>query len=178
MRCDMTSLTIDEHDIGDLNGRVALIIGGTAGIGLHAAKLLVEKHASVFVAGRNEPTEPEWDRAKMQYVRCDVSDWSSLRHAFDEVHRVDMVFANAGILPPEELLHDTFDDHGALIEPKYPAIDVNIRGVLNTVKLAVNAFRRQKSPGSIVITTSSVAYAPELALPTHGAVKSFVRCLD
>lgn len=81
-----------------------------------------------------------------------------------------MVFANAGISEQKSFLTDTFDA-GLLQEPDYTVLDVNVRAVMNTVKLAWVAMKQQSTGGSIVVTTSATAYAPEQSLPVYSAGK-------
>lgn len=84
---------------------------------------------------------------------------------------VDMVFANAGISEDKSFFQDVIGRNGELQEPSYEILDVNVRAVFNTVKLAWSTMRRQESGGSIVITTSATAYAPEQSLPIYSAAK-------
>lgn len=86
-----------------------------------------------------------------------------------------MAFANAGISETENFLEDKFDDDGSLLEPNYRLLAVNFRAVLNVVKLSYRAMKGQETGGSIVITSSATAYAPEHVLPIYSAVKSAVR---
>lgn len=54
-------------------------------------------------------------------------------------------------------------------------LDVNLRGVVNVVKLAWWSMKRHGVAGSIVLTASATAYAPEQSLPVYAASKSGVR---
>ena len=114
----------------------------------------------------------------MEYMKCDVTSWTQLRAAFDRLGQIDMLFANAGISEGESFLEDRFDSHGILLEPTYEVLDVNLRAVLNVVKLGYRAMKGRLEGGSIVITASSTAYAPELGLPVYSAVKSAVSCTE
>ena len=120
----------------------------------------------------NPPDSQQWLlETGSEYIHCDVTSWTDLRHAFNSLKHVDKVFANAGISEHNNFLEDIVDSDGALREPSYEVLDVNVRAVFNTVKLAWSAMRRQKSGGSIVITTSATAYAPEQSLPVYSASK-------
>ena len=83
--------------------------------------------------------------------------------------------SNAGVSEETDYLADASDDHDELLEPTYGVLDVNLRGVLNFTKLAVSHFRRRRHAGSIVITSSATAYAPEQSLPVYSASKLAVR---
>lgn len=116
---------------------------------------------------------------------------------------IDIAIANAGIVETSNFLDDVVDSAGVLQEPKYEVVDVNFRAVLNFVKLAVRRMRRvdgrksedneainketrggeggdQKEEGekgkwgSIVIVSSSTAFAPEQSLPVYSATKAAV----
>src|ERR1700686_2894676 len=90
--------------MGKLEGKVAVITGGTEGIGLAAAKLFVKEGAYVFVTGRRPK---ELDEAARELgdnatgVRGDVARLADLDRLYETVARVkgriDIVFANAGV---------------------------------------------------------------------------------
>ena len=122
----------------------------------------------------DEPTEPQ---PELHFHRCNVASWEELRALFDSVGPVDYAFANAGVSEETNYFADTFDDQGNLLEPTYQVLDVNLRGVLNFVKLAWSTMRKHKIEGSIVITTSATAYAPEQSLPVYAAGKAAVQSL-
>lgn len=86
-----------------------------------------------------------------------------------------MVFANAGMSEADELLKDVTDPEGFLAEPEYRVLDVNFRAVLNVIKLSYRVMKRQEEGGSIVLTSSATAYAPERCLPVYSATKLAVR---
>jgi NAD(P)-dependent dehydrogenase (short-subunit alcohol dehydrogenase family) len=91
--------------------------------------------------------------------------------AFQYAERVDVAVANAGVSEEADYFADTFDEAGALVEPAYGVLDVNLRGVLNFTKLAISSMRRLHVSGSIVITSSATAYSPEHSLPVYSAAK-------
>lgn len=109
-------------------------------------------------------------------MRCDVTVWTELRSAFLVIGRIDMVFANAGISETELFLPDAarVDGEGLLLEPTYPILDVNLKSVLNVIKLSWNVMKDQKEGGSIVLTASSTAYAPEVGVPLYSTLKAAV----
>ena len=115
----------------------------------------------------------------MVYKRCNVTVWTELSGTFLEIGPIDMVFANAGISENEPFLLDDFpvDTDGRPLEPTYPVLDVNLRSVLNIIKLSWSVMKGQKEGGSIVLTASSTAYAPEIGIPLYSALKSAVGLL-
>ena len=90
---------------------------------------------------------------------------------FDAVGPVDFAFANAGVSEETNYFADVLDAEGELQEATFSVLDVNLRGVLNFVKLAWSTMRKHNIQGSIVITTSATAYAPEQSLPVYAAGK-------
>ncbi|KAI0390648.1 hypothetical protein F5Y17DRAFT_49232 [Xylariaceae sp. FL0594] len=186
----MATLSISDDDIPDLAGKVALITGAGSGIGLAAARLMARRGARVYILDlrpphaetipkpvAGEPVLPDG----ATFIACDVTRWAELRAGFEqciaECQRIDIAIANAGISEEHDYFQDRLGDEGELLEPPHGVIDVNFRSVVNFVKLAVFHFRNQKRAGhlrdggSIVITSSATAYAPEHNLPVYSASK-------
>lgn len=86
-----------------LDGKVALVTGGTSGIGLATAKSFIAEGDYVFITGRRQP---ELEAAvgaigeNITGIQSDVSNMADLDHLFAEIKqkqgRLDVVFANAG----------------------------------------------------------------------------------
>jgi NAD(P)-dependent dehydrogenase (short-subunit alcohol dehydrogenase family) len=159
-----------------LNGKVAVITGGSSGIGLASAKLFVEEGAHVYITGRRQA---ELDKAvaaigrnvtAVQGDAASLEDLDRLYRLVRETHgHVDVVFANAGLVE-----HQTID----AVTPEHfdKTFDLNVRGVLFTVQKALPLMSQG---GSIILTASIVAVK---GLPAHGvygatkaAVRSFAR---
>ncbi|ROV87859.1 hypothetical protein VSDG_09544 [Cytospora chrysosperma] len=137
----------------------------SSGIGLATAKLLLGKGATVHNIDQNEPDdeqEPDWvDWEEFHTHQADVTDWSAMLQIFESIKHIDYVFANAGVSDVgRNFLDDHFDHDGQLLEPLsiYKVLDVNLRAVLNTIKLAHHKMRKSKTQGSIVITGGSAGY--------------------
>ena len=155
-----------------------LHLGGASGIGLAATNILTSKGARTYVLDLNPPTAPDTLPENAIFIRCNTTSWSDLRSAFKTAGCVDIAIANAGISEERDYFADTFDAEGELEEPKYGVLEVNYRGVLNFVKLAISAMRKKaEKGGSIVITASATAYAPECSLPVYSSTKSAVSSL-
>jgi NAD(P)-dependent dehydrogenase (short-subunit alcohol dehydrogenase family) len=120
-----------------LNGKVAVITGGNSGIGLATAKRFVKEGAYVFITGRRQA---ELDAAvsligkNVTAVQGDVSNLDDLDRLYEVVRkvkgRVDIVFANAGVVDPVSLTEstsETFDRH----------FNLNARGAYFTVQKAL-----------------------------------------
>ena len=83
---------------------------------------------------------------------------------------------STSLLPAQEsaksdYLVDGFTSEGALEEPKYQVLDVNLRAVLNFAKLSLSKFKRQEPGSRLVLTSSATAYIPEQSLPVYSATK-------
>ena len=109
--------------------------------------------------------------AGIEFTACNVTLWSELCAIFERIGHIDMVFANAGVSEEVDYFEDKFDENGQLQEPRYAVVEVNVRAVLNIVKLSLRAMRKQATGGSIVLTASATAYAPEQSLPVYSALK-------
>jgi NAD(P)-dependent dehydrogenase (short-subunit alcohol dehydrogenase family) len=114
--------------MGRLEGKTALITGGTSGIGLATAKQFVSEGAYVFITGRRDPelasAVKEMGR-NVTGVRGDVSNLDDLDHLFEQIKRekskLDIVFANAGVA--------TYSPFGKITEEHYDSIfNINVKG--------------------------------------------------
>src|ERR1700742_2914443 len=137
-----------------LNGKVAVITGGTTGIGLAAAKLFVREGAYVFITGRRQK---ELDEAVKEIgsnvtgVQGDVAKLADLDRLYEIVkakRRIDIVLANAGIAEfslLESITEEHFDN----------LFNTNVKGTLFTVQKALPLL----NDGSSIILNGSVASA-------------------
>jgi NAD(P)-dependent dehydrogenase (short-subunit alcohol dehydrogenase family) len=164
--------------VGKLADKVAVITGGTTGIGVATAERFVEEGATVVVTGNN-PERVRSAQARLGEnalcVIADVRSVSSLRTAFAEIHRqlggIDVLFANAGIsraVPFEQVTETDFDEQMA----------VNARGVFFTVQAASPYLRK----GASVILCSSINARVgwkdmSVYSASKAAVRSFARTL-
>ena len=159
-----------------LDGKIALVTGGTSGIGLATAKRFVDEGVQVFITGRREPelaaAVNEIGR-NVTGIQGDVSKMTDLDRLFAQIKqaagRLDIVFANAGIAKYAAL--------GAITEELYQSIfDINVKGVLFTVQKALPFL----SEGASIILNSSIVGSKGLAMnsvysATKAAVRSFAR---
>src|ERR1700720_3600386 len=97
-RCRSDSTPSRRNSMGKLEGKIALITGGTSGIGLATAKQFVSEGAYVFIVGRHES---ELSAAIQAVGRNVTGVRGDLDRLFDRIQRdegrLDIVFANAGV---------------------------------------------------------------------------------
>jgi len=162
--------------MGKLHGKVAVITGGTTGIGLATAHLFVKEGAHVFITGRRQTVLDQAVRAignNVTGVQGDVANLSDLDRLYETVQaggrRIDVVFANAGIgefLSLGNITEDHFDK----------LFDTNVKGTLFTVQKALPLLN---DGASIILTGSvgSVKGTPGFWVygATKAAIRNFVR---
>jgi len=73
--------------------------------------------------------------------------------------KIDHVFANAGIGSSTSLLEEDVDDKGNLLPPKLNTINVNLVGVMYTVKFGIHYLRKNPCGGSIVMAASAASFS-------------------
>jgi len=163
-----------------LEGKVAVITGGSSGIGLATAQQFISEGAYVFIAGRRQS---ELDTAVRQIgknnnvtgVQGNVSNLADLDRLYDTVKqqkgRIDVLFANAGIIELAPI--------GSITESHFDKIfNVNVKGLLFTVQKALTLFQ-DGDGGSIVLTGSiggSKGYeGSSVYSATKAAIRSFAR---
>jgi short-subunit dehydrogenase involved in D-alanine esterification of teichoic acids len=132
-----------------LKGKIAVITGGSSGIGLATAQRFVDEGAFVFITGRRQS---EVNNAIKEIgknvtgIQGDVSNLEDLDHLYDTVNqekgRIDILFANAGVMDSASL--------GSITEDHFDKIfNVNVKGLLFTVQKALPLFQEG---GSIILT--------------------------
>ncbi len=162
--------------MGKLEGKIALITGGTSGIGLATAKRFVNEGADVFVTGRRgqelEAAVKEIGKG-VTGVQGDVSKRADLDRLFAQIEsekgRLDVLFANAGVAKYGRL--------GEISEELFDSIfDINVKGVLFTVQKALPLM----PDGASIILNASVVGSKGLSSnsvysATKAAIRSFAR---
>jgi NAD(P)-dependent dehydrogenase (short-subunit alcohol dehydrogenase family) len=155
-----------------LKGKVALITGGSTGIGLASAQAFVEQGATVFITGRRQA---ELDAAvsslgrNVTGIQGDVANLADLDRIFDVIKTkagaLDIVFANAGGGDMLAL--------GAITEEHFDRIfSVNVKGLLFTVQKSLALL---KDGGSVILTASTTATKGTENFSVYSASKAAVR---
>lgn len=157
-----------------LSGKVAVITGGSSGLGLATAKRFVSEGASVFITGRRQE---ELDKAIAEIggditaVQADSSNLADLDRLYEIIGRkkgrLDIVFANAGIA-----------DNAAIGEITEDSVDrlynINVKGLVFTVQKALPLL---VDGGAILLTSSMVASKGLPSLSIYAATKASIRSL-
>jgi len=155
-----------------LDGKIAVITGGSSGIGLATAQRFTKEGAYVFITGRRQS---ELDKAKaligrrVTTVAGDASKLVDLDKLFatvlEEKGGLDILVANSGRVEPEEL--------GKITEHNFDAtFDLNARGTLFTVQKALPLMR---VGGSVIVVGSIAGYAGVPGYSTYSATKAALR---
>jgi NAD(P)-dependent dehydrogenase (short-subunit alcohol dehydrogenase family) len=155
-----------------LDGKIALITGGTSGIGLATAQSFIEEGAYVFITGRRQA---ELDAAVQHLgdssrgVRGDVTVAADLDHLFETIRqekgRLDIVFANAGTA--------AFVPLGQIDDAHFDRIfGTNVKGLLFTVQKALPLM---PDGAAIVLNASIASFKAIPAFSVYSATKAAVR---
>jgi NAD(P)-dependent dehydrogenase (short-subunit alcohol dehydrogenase family) len=128
-----------------LQGKVAVITGGTEGIGLATASLFAKEGAYVFITGRRRKELDEAVKtigSNVSGVQGDIAKLADLDRLYETVAevkgRIDIVFANAGV--------GEFAPLGGISEEHFDKLfNVNVRGTLFTVHKRDSRVRRLRS---------------------------------
>ena len=159
-----------------LQGKIAVITGGTSGIGLATAKRFVKEGAYVFITGRRPAelaTAVKEIGDHVTGIQGDVSKMADLDRLFaqikEEKGRLDIVFANAGIAKYAAL--------GTITEDLFQSIfDINVKGVLFSVQKALPLL----PDGASIVLNSSIVGSKGLSMnsvysASKAALRSFAR---
>jgi NAD(P)-dependent dehydrogenase (short-subunit alcohol dehydrogenase family) len=158
-----------------LAGKVALITGGTEGIGLATAKLLLAEGARVVITGRSEE---KGRRALSElsglgevfFVPGDVSRREDASRMIDEAvsryGRIDILFNNAGVYL-EKSAEETSEEEWDLV------MDINVKGTFLVSKFAVPHMKRQGG-GAIVNNSSDAGLVGNRNCPAYCASKGAI----
>ncbi|CAF0941652.1 unnamed protein product [Adineta steineri] len=163
--------------MGKLDGKIALITGGSDGIGLETAQQFINEGAYVFITGRRQEVLDSAVKKIGKNISAIQGDSSKLDD-LDKIYKVikeqkgklDILFANAGVassMPLESITEEFYDN----------MFNINVKGVLFTVQKALPLL----NDGASIILNASVvsikgAPASSVYFATKAAVRSFARC--
>jgi len=164
--------------MGKLDGKIALITGGSDGIGLASAQEFVAEGAYVFITGRRkealDAAVKQIGNKNVTAIQADSSKSDDIDNVIKVIQekkgKLHILFANAGIFGLAPI--------GSITEKFYDDLfNINVKGVLFTVQKALPIF---VDGGSIIINGSnaSIIGSPTASVysATKAAIRSFARC--
>jgi NAD(P)-dependent dehydrogenase (short-subunit alcohol dehydrogenase family) len=154
---------MEKSQTGKLKGKIAVVTGGTSGIGLATARRFMEEGATVVVTGSSDGSVTaarDALGAAVQVVRSDAGDTTQTQRLYQDIGRghggIDVLFLNAGIVRNgrlADLEESLFDE----------VMRVNVKGTFLALKYAGPLLR---AGGAVVVNTS---VANRLGVPGGGA---------
>ncbi|KAA9158239.1 SDR family oxidoreductase [Amycolatopsis acidicola] len=147
-----------------LEGSVALVTGGTRGVGAGITRTLLSAGAEVVTCGRTEPEESEAD-----FLPCDVRDPEQVgqlvARIVERFGALDILVNNAGGAPYAEVASSSPRLHEKIVS-------LNLLAPLNLAREANSVMQQQEKGGSIVNISSISATRPSPGTASYGAAKA------
>jgi NAD(P)-dependent dehydrogenase (short-subunit alcohol dehydrogenase family) len=146
-----------------MSGRVAIVTGGSSGIGLACGRLLAEAgYDVVLTARREQPLQEAADAIGARYVAADSTDVDSFATVVAQTPRVDLLIHAAGVLDGTFVRKESVDGFDAVIRANLRSAFVVSSGVLPVMA----------EGGRIVFLSSSSAHAPQPGRAAYSASKA------
>ena len=172
-----------DTSIFTLTGRVALITGGSRGLGRACAEAIAAFGADIVIAARNKEKIDETLNVLTKYkvktlgVSADMTKEEDIKRMVDETvnrfGRIDILFNNAGIARPQRIIHDE------VVEDYDIVINTNLRGPFLVLKYVLPVMIKQQK-GSIINTSSIAginAASPAAASVAYASAKAGINIM-
>jgi len=160
--------------MGKLESKIAVVTGGSSGIGYAIAKRFIQEGATVYIAGRRLPeleaaAEELGKQAKA--IQTDIASPNSLDRLFTTVQKqedgLDILVANAGVIASAAISDVTALHYDQMF-------DINVRGTFFTLQRALPSMREG---GSVILVSSCLATKGLPGHSVYNATKAAVRSL-
>ncbi len=150
----------------NLNGKVAVVTGGSNGIGEAISNKLKELGAKVIIFDTKEP------KSTLEYYKVNITKDNEIKEAVSLIDKVDILVNNAGIYFEKYIEQTTDEDIDNMV-------DVNIKGTFKVTRNLIDKLKESK--GCIVNIASCLGLVPELTSPLYCTTKAgivmFTKCL-
>jgi len=161
----------------DLTGKVALVSGGSSGIGAATVRALHQAGAFVFFTYRTHEQRARELAAQLGervgFCRCDMGEHETLPlvidRCVDQFGRLDILVNNAATYAENAFGHL---DYASWRSGWQRTFDVNVFGAAHLTWLAMHQMRKQRTSGRIVNVASRAGHRGELEHPDYGASKA------
>ncbi len=160
----------------NVEDKVVLITGASSGIGRETARVLARNGARVILGARREERLQKLAAElgeSAEYLAADVTRPEDVKAlvslAKEKFSRVDVLFANAGIMPGSSMSALKVSDWMAMV-------DINIKGILNAMAAVLPEFIAQRR-GHIVVTSSMAGTRSVPGNAVYCGTKHFVRAM-
>ena len=151
----------------NLIGKVALVTGGSSGIGRTIAERLANDGATVIIVGRKQaPLVETSQHHRIEYIVADIAQLDDISNVLNEIKsrfdRLDILINNAGVAPVSTLENLDIQDFD-------PIFHINVRAPLEMMRQSLALLRQSK--GNIVNITSSVSQRPLATMSLYSGSK-------
>jgi L-xylulose reductase len=155
-----------------LDGKRALVTGGSRGIGLEIVRTLVAAGANVFALGKSQANleTMQAELSNVKVVRVDLADWEATRLEVEKIGSIDCLVNNAGITQRTSFLESDKDTLDSIY-------DVNIKAVFNVSQVVARGMIQDGRPGAIVNMSSVATMTVVSGYSTYSTSKAAVDML-
>ncbi|GFS22330.1 oxidoreductase, short-chain dehydrogenase/reductase family protein [Elysia marginata] len=147
------------------SNKIAVVTGGSSGIGLATVRMLHEEGAKVYNLDIRES-----ESGTGSFIQCDVANYTDIKNAIDKIAKaertIDVLFANAGV-------HKFANIEDTSVEDFNRVMSINCHGVFYTLK-AVLPIMRQQQHGRILLMGSDQAIIGKGLSAVYGMSKGGV----
>jgi NAD(P)-dependent dehydrogenase (short-subunit alcohol dehydrogenase family) len=163
-------------ELSSAKDKTVIVTGAANGIGAETARLFHQNGANIVVADLPSSESAakqlisELSNERAIYIPTNILVWKDMTTLFSTAEerfgRIDIVVANAGLMESEHLFDLAVDSDGSPKEPAehHRVIDVNVKGTMNTLTMAMHYMKQQEplpnsqTRGSVVLIASTSGY--------------------